>query len=200
MFVVFLLCEWCPLSILFICFIPLSFFSSGTSLHARREDMWVWGMVSVTRHLLGWIFHHLIFVSRIHKNLSIFLSMSIYVGPPDPNGLFALDVALSCVDAFKGNNLTSCFGGRNNNIFFYSLCFWMPCLSLCLISLAMRSVPSIWLVLFTNCKAGCPLGISWVKAFRSDYFLFLNDLLSFDWMILHSKISSCRLPRSHHSI
>ena len=77
----------------------LSFFFSGTHLHARSVDMWSCVTVSVASCLAQvatlsasfceWVPHD---VEQIN---SLQVSMSICVGPPDHNELFALDAISS---------------------------------------------------------------------------------------------------------
>jgi len=181
----------------------LSFFFSGTSLHARRVDMQSCGMVSGARRLarvaissasiFEWVPYD------FEQIISLQVSMSICVGLPDPVEFLVLDVISSWV-MFSKMTLSVLVSGLSIMAeCFSSATFGCVSLSFFLMSVVMSCFPSISLAWSTILKAflTCLCNINLQKAFWSDCFLVLTDLLSLFWMALHSEISSSLFPPLH---
>ena len=137
---------------------PLSIFLSGTSLHARRVDMYLCGMVFVARRLARVAISSASFCELVpydfEQIISLHVSMSICVDPPNPDEFLALgcDFILSYV--FKDN--PHCFGFRLINFadcFSSAAAFGCFSFNFFLVSVVMSCFPLMSLALSTNLRA-----------------------------------------------
>jgi len=134
--------------------------------------------------------------------ISLQVSMSICVGPPDPDEFLVVDVMSSWVMV---SNMTLSVLVSGLSVMadcFSSAAYGCFSLSFFLMSVVMSCFPLMSQAWFTILRAffNCPCNICLQKAFWSDCSLVLTGLLSLFWMASHSEISSSSFPCFHHSI